>query len=893
MPFTRLIFCDTADRQVILNVARRASPVVDDQEHLATSGDDAITGEDIETAPEPTVTDSTTPDDVADNSAVAECDTTPPDLVPSKSLQLRSLEDRLIAGEILFERSSAPAYFGWDNLRWLSYSGIRNVAFSQHGYRYFEKAKRQLFWSTDASSYEERLLAIYDEPNLIMVLRRPNDEAELVDLLSLDNAADLEERALGCYWIVESVLEPSACILKLSPLTSGFSMPVPDADERRLSCFELRTPVESVIFSSVRVRQDLKESERSFGDSGAFLEASATEMALGKRLCLSRDETKSLGIPGADLAWKHQIIQGTLHSLVVSGNCNSLETAIQHAMTQALADTEGFAHFGKLPSRVIDEQDESGHSPLWYAVVKRMSKAVSLLVKAGASTDFRDPSTGMTLVHLSARQLDDVSLATLLASESPRPNPNALDLLGRTPMYLACTEGNDDAALLERCLTTLQAWGGKIVIRDSLVPVGSPVAFLASQWRSEMLSVVLRHVQSCLPLSRDDERSSSSLAALFEYPIHAAVAGFDMNMLSVKIHDTTGVTSPLVRTLRLLLEHGFEPNERLDVRATLDTDFIGFTPCQILIAMSVRENERVATKDPLVHHRSQLLLRDASLFLVQNGARLVLDTPPLRRPLSSSSQDVLTPSMSDDSAAADETRTCINWTSRNEIMFALGADEEAFKQAWKYWTDLNATAASLTLNLLEDDNIAFPTSSAVGGSDEKSCAVCWKQFGALLNRKHKCRASKRFVCDDCSMKRIIRNGKQYRVSDGQYLRARTDVLQAETERASRKLAAAEPKTAHRTERLDAQEESNRNSLFGGMLDQAAGLIFGGEEQQSGSSSSLGALASSLGETRDALNQRGVRLNQLGDKSADLVDASENFAKMAKELAKQSERGLFW
>ena len=848
----------------------------------------------------PAVIDATKTDDVAEKTVDTgmEGDTTPPKLTPSESLHLRSLEDRLIGGEILFERSSAPAYFGWDNLRWLSYSGIRKVSFSQYGYRYFEKEKRQLFWSTDASSYEERLLAIYDEPNLILVLRRPNDAAELVDLLCLDDdAADLEDGALGIYWIVESVLEPSACILKLSPLTSCFSMPSPDADERRLSCFELRTPVESIIFSSVRLRQNLKESERSFGDSGAFLETSATEMALGKRLCMSRDETKSLGTPGIDLAWKHQIIQGTLHSLVVSGNCNLLETALEHAMAQAQADTDDFAHFGKLPSRVIDEQDESGHSPLWYAIVKRMSKAVSLLVKTGASTDFRDASSGMTLVHMSARLLDDMSLATLLASESPRPNPNALDVLGRTPMYLACIEGNDDSAMLERCLTVLNAWGGKIVIEDSLVPVRSPVAFLASQWRSEMLSVVLRHVPTCLPLSQDDTsglyRPGSSLAALFEYPLHAAVAGLDLNLLSIKIHD---VNNPLVRTLRVLLDYGFEPNERMDCRAAIDVEFVGFTPCQILIAISARENERAAFKDPSVHHRIKLLLRDTSLFLVQNGSRLVMDTPAIRRPLSPSSQDSLTPSMmNDDSVVSEESRTCINWSSRNDIVLALGADDAALKQAWKSWTDLNAIAASSSLDLLEDDDTAFPNCSAPGGSDEKSCAVCWKQFGALLNRRHKCRASKRFVCDDCSLKRIIREGKQFRVSDGQYVRARAGVVKAETEteRAFRESVSREPKAVHRLERLEAQEESNRNSLFGGMLDQAAGLIFGGEEQHDASSMSLGALASSLSETRDALNQRGVRLNQLGDKSADLVDASENFAKMAKELAKQSERGLFW
>merc|ERR1711957_541903 len=39
-----------------------------------------------------------------------------------------------------------------------------------------------------------------------------------------------------------------------------------------------------------------------------------------------------------------------------------------------------------------------------------------------------------------------------------------------------------------------------------------------------------------------------------------------------------------------------------------------------------------------------------------------------------------------------------------------------------------------------------------GGSDSTNCAICWKIFGLLRNRKHICRLSRRYICEECSSK---------------------------------------------------------------------------------------------------------------------------------------------
>ena len=208
-------------------------------------------------------------------------------------------------------------------------------------------------------------------------------------------------------------------------------------------------------------------------------------------------------------------------------------------------------------------------------------------------------------------------------------------------------------------------------------------------------------------------------------------------------------------------------------------------------------------------------------------------------------------------------------------------------------------ATMKTENLLQDDKTIIDDSSTAGGSDCVSCAVCWSSFGSLMNRKHKCRVTRKYVCDACSTKRLIQGATDYRLSDGQFNLARVDVVREEQERVaaekekerSNALASENARTLARFDRLESEERSNRESLFGGILEAATTYVLG--DDQTGADVTAQQLTTSLDQTRDALNQRGEKLGALNEKSAKLVETSADFAKMAKELRKQSEGGLFW
>jgi len=222
--------------------------------------------------------------------------------------------------------------------------------------------------------------------------------------------------------------------------------------------------------------------------------------------------------------------------------------------------------------------------------------------------------------------------------------------------------------------------------------------------------------------------------------------------------------------------------------------------------------------------------------------------------------------------------------------------EERLTAAQKEWTDREAVVANSKMDLLKDDKVSFAETSAAGGNSDKSCAICWKEFGAIVNRKHKCRITRRYVCDACSSKRVVLQGTEtFRVSDGQFALAVADRKKMEADRIAdeeraRVRTVNQDRLQIRKERIDSEERKNRESLFGGML----GQVFGEADNTATQAKQVDGLSASLNETRNALNERGQRLASLGEKSEQMVDASADFAKMAKELRKKSERqGLFW
>jgi len=357
-----------------------------------------------------------------------------------------------------------------------------------------------------------------------------------------------------------------------------------------------------------------------------------------------------------------------------------------------------------------------------------------------------------------------------------------------------------------------------------------------------------------------------------------------------------------IRTTLTLVCHGFEPNERLDAIEASTTyaaefeEYIGYAPIQLLACAAMEaENLKGRANDGLLE-RIMKVTADVADALVRNGARLSLDPPPTKRLLAL--KDESTSSTGGDGAIIDAyDRSSLKIESNKTLMNLLGGNDR-LKASRRIWEDEKTSEAPPTLKVPFENDVAYGEKWAPGANSEKSCAICWTQFGSLMNRKHKCRMSERYVCDDCSTKRVFVEGKEIRFSDGQFLRARAELAKFEREsiQAKRAQDAAQiekMKEAHEKARQSrVSEEAQRETLFGGMMEKAARMVAGEEETEQTPQAQVEGLSDSLGQTRNALLDRGEKLEGLSDKTAQMVDASAEFARMAKELNKKSEWG-FW
>ena len=440
---------------------------------------------------------------------------------PAPDMDLRDEEERIVGAEILFLRNAKRNNSGWDNLRWMAFSGVRKVRACEPVYRFVE-GRKAFLWSKE--EYVSRKVAVYDNPNLILILRQAENLNEFRELMELPSNAEVDERtALTTHLFVESVIDPKTAKLRLSPLTTVTSIlpDVPKDDFRRRSAFELLTPFESIVLSAVRQRSGAERSLTSYTDSGAFLETSGVEYALTKSICNAHHPNTEDDETPFDLSWKHQIILGTLHSFVVIGNQKFLDIAITEALQSK--DGKDDQNPNYLNSRIVDAIDESAKTPLHYACSSRFSSAVKSLVAAGADVNLRIDQDNMTPCHISAKHLDFNSLEAILAINR---RPNVVDAYGRSPMYLAIAEGHTvggqrNPAALDQCISVMEKYGGEV---DAVMGHCHPVSYLASHWRPEELLVALRHCKCRYPLRlTKGEDEGISIGALFNYPVHSTV----------------------------------------------------------------------------------------------------------------------------------------------------------------------------------------------------------------------------------------------------------------------------------------------------------------------------------------------------------------------------------
>ncbi|KAL3761521.1 hypothetical protein ACHAWU_006551 [Discostella pseudostelligera] len=724
------------------------------------------------------------------------------------------------------------------------------------------------FWS--ASVYEKKTLAIFTNPDIIVILRVPKNMYEVHQLLAMRGESGSSTRDINDYLVAESVIDPKTCKIRLSQLTTPTSVPLPDIsnaslphritnmnknDNRKHTCFDILTPTETVSLSAVVE----STGENSLNDTHRC------EFAIVSALMKVHVYNFSLG-GDDDQAWKHQVILGTPHSYVISGNDQLLKESLAGAIE--FQNSRSGCNSKKLDPFIIDAKDDSGKTALHHACSRRKVSTVRLLVEAGADCSIPQNVDDLTPCHICAKGLDEKILSTLLSASHPtRPDPNALDCLERTPMYLAAVEGRgvdgrNNSEALNLCLSALEAWGGQLMV-DSLkgIKLLHPVHVVSEQWKSDELLVILAHCKYRYPLIPRGSDSGCSLGAQFQYPIHASIASLKKKIQSTDSNNELMPVESLIKTLQTLLDHGFEPNERIESivgqgeAVQCLSCFIGFTPLQLLsvVAMEARSEIDLKAREsdennlelpPVLRHISKIVQASAELLLL-NGARISMPSPPssrLNRPTLSGYHSL---AMTLEDPKIKSSRECLP-LDRNELVALFGGVSRVNSalKAFKSKSVKVADACEIGSTSIDSD--------APGGSDSISCAICWSEFGVVSHRKHLCRASRKFVCHECSTKRVVVNGTEHRISDGQYLLAIAD-----TKKAAEKIKAGQAK-----------------QLFNGATN---------ETTETHLKDRFANAMSGLGQAKNAVIERGAKLENLAEKSEALEQASLDFANMAKEL----------
>ncbi len=383
--------------------------------------------------------------------------------------------------------------------------------------------KGKYFWSED--EFVPRTLVLFENPHILIIAK-------------CQQGSEQDQDTSNSLLLVQRVVDLQTCKLRLSTLTTPTSVgraldnssgtgelksgvtSTAGFNCRSMSCFEIMTPSDNISISAMKngdnskmtyaatarweaeIRQAIlsaygidsdeacKEDNDSAMCNAAQCEAeglSGTTNALNQGLHSIRSTTMTTApkvtfpTNSIDLTmWRnrHQVIIGTLHSHVVSGNANLLK----QYLSPRGSPLEPFPN--------IDHRDGAGLTPLHYACYKRSHTLVTILLNAGANCSLPTEYLGRnTPCHISASLLDEKSLSVILSSSKPcRADPNALNQKGETPMAVALNAGagrdlEGGACVLaldpidsdlgsgvgsrNMCLDVLRAWGGQVALTKS------------------------------------------------------------------------------------------------------------------------------------------------------------------------------------------------------------------------------------------------------------------------------------------------------------------------------------------------------------------------------------------------------------------------------------------
>lgn len=819
--------------------------------------------------------------------------------------------------------SASPSYEqtkAYTNTKWLAESSSRELIVCGDVFL-FEKGN--YFWQSN--QFVPRTLAVYSD--LLVIGREPQNAAEIRSSCNDPGQPDVfagmpDEDLMGSFLVAEIIIDLKTCKLRRSLITTPSSVESVDIDEAtkqdepelRQKCFEIVTPTQNYLISSVGANEEIVNTEGN--DKLLFL---TTQWEVSIKDALISVHAALRPFNDGDKSWVHQIILGTLHSHVVSGNYNLLEKAVMGNKEKQISPYPG-----------IDDVDDDGLTTLHHACFRRSSTAVTVILNAGANCSKATSKGRKTPCHISAEQLDAKSLSMILSQSQPsRPDPNALDEDGYTPMTSAVLKGrapggNRSPTSLNMCIASLQAWGGRLHVPYSPHPISS----LSAECCHEELDIIFPICDCEFPVTGNGiDGYGQSLGALFDYPIHACL--IKLREKVAQISESSRVfprqvsldRPAIVRTLEALLNTGFEPNERIEkVNKGMDplNEMIGYTPLQILAAAAL-DILHLSSMLKRAHHpdikAATALISSCSEMLVSKGGRTSIDPPtPLRF-----HDDKKAPTKS--SSSEEHVTTILRIINRTELIMEKNQDVMkildcnqnlvACRSKWQQ-TKLVKAFGSNTNSFLNGKGLSMKLedSNLIGGSYERNCAICWKKFGQLRNRKHICRASRRYVCDECSTNSVLVDGDARRVSDGQFnlitcrleRKEEQDRAQYENKKVERRTRIEKAWTASHSRKNTLQETQKdetaaKEELFGS-VGRAMKSFFMEEveeppSREADTNERVSGVMSTLSQTGDAFRERGEKLNTLVEKTGALKNASEDFAKMARELKESQQKGLFW
>lgn len=335
------------------------------------------------------------------------------------------------------------------------------------------------------------------------------------------------------------------------------------------------------------------------------------------------------------------------------------------------------------------------------------------------------------------------------------------------------------------------------------------------------------------------------------------------------------------------MEHGVEPNERFEGIAGKGEEFrtlsryIGCSPIHILAMAAIDANAiNGGTGRGGGGHNAETIRSVKNVMkviqatadeLFKNGARINLE-PPMRTRLDRVTPAGCYPYLSSVSSIHIAHREGLKIEKNDEIVTLLGGGSRISTCQNAFIAMGKRLQGALTVGSSSLD------SSAPGGSDSNSCAICWSEFGVISNRKHLCRVSCRYVCNDCSSKRmVLGSGSEQRVSDGQFLLAKS-----EARKADERIKAAQQEHM-RKQRRSVTKARVSLGLEDGPDSSSSGSKVGAKESKVTAADKITNVISGLGQMRNAVVERGSKLESLADKTEALNNASLDFANMAKEL----------